>query len=164
MIVTSRTFTDIVLRPVEPADDSFLVELYASTRAEEMALVPWSDEQKNSFIRHQVNAQSQHYQNLYPDANHDIIFYEERRVGRLYVARLPEEIRIVDITVTATDRNRGIGTLLLRRLMEESERAAKPLKIYVESFNPSARLFQRLGFVAEDEHGIHMLMKWSAKP
>lgn len=150
----------ISLRPVEPADEPFLIELYADTRAEEMALVPWSEEQKSAFVLHQFKAQQQHYQKIYPGASHDIIRSDDRKVGRLYVARLDKEIRIVDLTVLPTDRNSGIGTHLLRRLIEEAGQAAKPLRIYVEGFNPSIRLFERLGFVRTEEQGIHMLMEW----
>jgi len=151
----------ITLRPVEPADEAFLLEVYGSTRAEEMALLPWSEEQKNAFVLGQFNAQQQHYQKIYPDANHDIILANDREVGRLYVARLDAEIRIVDVTLLPRERNSGIGTLLLRRLMAESARLSKPLRIYVESFNPSMRLFERLGFLPTEEHGIHLLMEWS---
>ena len=159
--VASNTVANLGLRPVEPADEPFLVELYAGTRAEEMALVPWSNEEKNTFVLHQFNAQQQHYQKVYPDANHDIILSSDRKVGQLYVARLPTEIRIIDITVAAPERNSGIGTHLLKGLMEESRRTSKPLRIYIESFNPSARLFERLGFLRTDEQGIHVLLEWS---
>lgn len=151
----------ITLRPVDPTSEPFLLEVYGSTRVDEMALLPWPDEQKSAFVRGQFNAQQQHYQKIYPDANHDIILANGREVGRLYVARLDAEIRIVDITLLPRERNSGIGTLLLKGLMEEAERESKPLRIYVESFNPSMRLFERLGFLGVEEQGIHVLMEWS---
>lgn len=153
----------ITLRPVTPADESFLLELYASTRADEMALLPWSDEQKRAFVLTQFNAQQDHYQKTYPDANHDIILFKGRLVGRLYVARLETEIRIVDITIHPRDRNRGIGSNLLGRLVVEASVCGKLLRIYIESFNPSLRLFERLGFSRSDEQGIHVLMEWSTR-
>jgi RimJ/RimL family protein N-acetyltransferase len=159
----SITVANVILRPVEPADEPFLLELYAATRTEEMALVPWSEAQKKSFIEQQFNAQQEHYKKNYPDASHDVIICDRRNVGRIYVARLPTAIRIVDITIAAAERNRGIGTGLIRRLMQESERTSKPLTIYVEAFNPSVRLFQRLGFLPGEEQGIHVLMEWSSR-
>ena len=36
----------ISLRPIEDGDREFLLRVYASTRAEELAQVPWSEEQK----------------------------------------------------------------------------------------------------------------------
>ena len=158
---TAGVSQPITLRPVNPADESFLLEVYASTRADEMALLPWSDEQKQAFVLTQFSAQSQHYQATYPDANYDIILFNGRMVGRLYVARLETEIRIVDITIHPRDRNRGIGSSLLGNLVVEASVCGKLLRIYVESFNPSLRLFERLGFSRSDEQGIHVLMEWS---
>jgi ribosomal protein S18 acetylase RimI-like enzyme len=158
---TSAIIQPIALRPVTPADGSFLLEIYASTRADEMALLPWPDEQKQAFVLAQFNAQRQHYQQTYPEANHDVILFNGRLVGRLYIARLETEIRIVDITLHPRDRNRGIGSNLLRSLLGEASDCGKLLRIYVESFNPSLRLFERLGFSRSEEQGIHVLMEWS---
>ena len=157
----SKPIATISLRPVEPVDEPFLIKLYAGTRAEEMTLVPWSEEQKNAFVLSQFKAQQQYYRKTFPNASHDVILSDVRKVGRLYVGRLPTEIRIVDITVISPERNRGIGTHMLKSLMTEAATVHKPLRIYVESFNPSMRLFERLGFLRTEEQGIHVLMEWS---
>lgn len=162
--LTFKVTSTIDLRPVNAADETFLLEVYASTRADEMSLLPWSDKQKQAFVRAQFNAQQQHYQKTYPDASHDIILSNDRMVGRLYVARMEMEIRIVDITLLPRDRNGGIGSHLLRMLLDEAARSMKPLRIYVENFNPSLRLFERLGFSPSEQHGIHILMECSYVP
>jgi ribosomal protein S18 acetylase RimI-like enzyme len=151
----------ITLRPVGPADHEFLVEVYGSTRAAEMAMVPWTMEQQQLFIRAQLVAQQDHYAQKYPAANHDIIMYGDRQVGRFYVARLDHEIRIVDITVLPVERNSGIGTYLIRQLLDEAKRSGRVTRIYVEEFNPSLRLFDRLGFSVREQQGIHLLLEWS---
>lgn len=149
----------ITLRPVGPGDHDFLLEVYASTRVEEMALVPWNDEQRQRFIQSQFNAQQDHYSKKYPTGSHDIILANGRQVGRLYVARLAGEIRIIDITVLPTERNAGIGSYLITQLLDEAKRTGKATRIYVEEFNPSLRLFERLGFSLRERHGIHSLME-----
>ena len=125
-----------------------------------MALLPWSDEQKQAFVLAQFNAQQQHYHQTYPDATHDIILSANRAAGHLYVARLKKEIRIVDMALHPRDRNRGIGSALLKGLISEASQARKLLSVYVESFNPALRLFERLGFSRSEEQGIHLLMQW----
>jgi len=149
----------ITLRPVGADDHEFLVEVYASTRAEELALTPWNDEQRESFVRWQFSAQQEHYAKNYPTANHDIIMSDGRQVGRLYVARLDQEIRIVDITVLPADRNAGIGTYLIKQLLDEADRTGKITRVYVEEFNPSLGLFNRLGFSPSEQNGFHLLMQ-----
>ena len=155
--------SNITLRPVGPDDHELLLEVYASTRAEEMALVPWTNEQRQAFIRSQFTAQQDHYAQKYPAARHDVILYNNRQVGRLYVARLDHEIRIVDITLLPAERNLGIGSYLIKQLLDEASRTGKITRIYVEEFNPSLRLFQRLGFSSSEQHGIHLLMQWPTR-
>lgn len=149
----------VTLRPVIADDEPLLLELYASTRAEEMAMVPWPREQQDAFVRMQFEAQLNHYKKIQPDANHDIIMSNGRPVGRLYVARTTDRIEIMDITVLPQERNAGIGSSLIKALMDEAE-SSRPLKIYVENFNPSLRLFERLGFKAVEEDGFMLLMAW----
>jgi RimJ/RimL family protein N-acetyltransferase len=154
---------NITLRPVGPGDHDFLLEVYRSTRAEELALVPWTSEQQQVFIKHQFAAQQDHYTNTYPAASHDIILFNGRPVGRLYVARLDQEVRIIDITLLPGERNAGIGSYLIRQMLDEAERTERAVRIWIEEFNPSLRLFERLGFTPSEQQGIHLLMKWNAR-
>ena len=156
---TSNDPLPVTLRPVTAADEPLLLEIYASTRAEEMAMVPWTREQQDAFVMMQFTAQQEHYKKLQPDANHDIVMLNGRPVGRLYVARTNEGIEIMDITLLPQDRNSGVGSRLIKSLMDEAS-PSRPLRIYVETFNPSLRLFERLGFKAVDEQGFHLLMEW----
>lgn len=152
---------NVTLRPVESSDHEFLVAVYWSTRADELALVPWTTEQQELFVRAQFAAQQDHYGKHYPDGRHDIIMFDGRAVGRLYVARLDHEIRIVDITVLPAERNAGIGSYLIQQLLDEARHTAKVTRIYVETFNPSLRLFERLGFAPAEQNGFHLLMQWN---
>ena len=151
----------ITLRPVVSEDQEFLVAVYASTRAEEMAMVPWTDEQRMQFIQSQFNAQQIYYAEKYPTANHDVILANDKPVGRLYVARLDQEIRIVDITLIPTERNRGIGSYLIRQLLDEAQISTKRTRIYVEEFSRSLSLFKRLGFNTSEQQGFHLLLQWT---
>ena len=99
----------ITLRPIEPDDAAFLYRVYASTREAELALVDWDAAQKDAFLRMQFLAQAQHYQANYTDTTYQIILLDGQPVGRLYVARWPGEIRIVDIALLPEYRNMGIG-------------------------------------------------------
>lgn len=153
----------ITLRPAGDADTDILLSVYASTRADELSLVPWNAEQKAAFVRMQFVAQKQHYAATYPEASHDMICVNEAAspVGRLYLDRGAEAFHILDITVLPQHRNAGTGSFLLRRVIAEAGRCGKPVTIYVESFSPALRLFERLGFQKDHEKGLHFLMKWS---
>jgi RimJ/RimL family protein N-acetyltransferase len=155
----------ITLRPVTPEDEEFLLKVYASARAEELAQTPWSDSQREAFLRMQLAAQQSHYRQHNPTATHDLIFLDSEAIGRLYVARREQEVRILDITILHEYRNRGVGTELIKGLMEEAARRGQPLNIYVEFYNPSYKLFERLGFSKverADDDGINHLLEWRA--
>lgn len=154
---------EIKLRVASDDDAAFLLEVYASARVDEMSLVPWSNEQKEVFLRFQFDAQHNFYREQFPYASYDIILQDEEAIGRLYVRREEEEIRIMDITVLPQRRNRGVGTSLVRKLLAEGAETSKPVSIWVEEFNRSLRLFERLGFSKIEEEGINWLMEWRAK-
>lgn len=149
-------------RPVQPKDESFLLDVYASTRAAELALTPWTAEQRFAFVQMQFTAQQAHYQHYYPEAVHEIILANGKPIGRSYIDRRATEIRVLDLTLLPEFRGVGIGTQLFRALMAEAAAAHKTVSIHVEAFNPSLHFFERLGFVKKEEDGIYHLMEWQA--
>jgi ribosomal protein S18 acetylase RimI-like enzyme len=149
------------LRPIAAADQLFLCRVYASTRQSEMALVSWSEAEKEAFLRMQFEAQHSYYQDEFPKAAFQVIELEGRPIGRLYVDRRPDEIRLIDITLLPEFRNAGIGSQLLHDLLGEAAAADKPLRIHVERFNPALQLYQRLGFRQIEERGVYYLMEWN---
>jgi ribosomal protein S18 acetylase RimI-like enzyme len=150
----------ITLRSVSPADEAFLCEVYSSTRAEELAPVPWDDTQKAAFLRMQFSAQHQYYQEHYPHAAFDVILVAGQPAGRLYVHRGADEVRIVDIAMLPAWRNHGVGTHLIGALQAEAALARKPLRIHVERLNPALSLYERLGFRTIEDRGVYLFLEW----
>ena len=153
----------LTLRPVRQEDEAFLLEVYGSTRAEELSQTGWDDALKRAFLSIQFAAQQQHYKSRFPEGEHQIIVKDGHPIGRIYVARTGEEIRILDIALLPQYRNAGVGTTLLRAIMGEAEDSSRAVRIYVESFNPSLKLFERLGFSSVETSGLHQLMEWRPK-
>jgi len=152
----------ITLRSVSSADEAFLREVYSSTRTEELAQVPWDHEQKAAFLRMQFEAQDRYYHEVYPNGAFDVILIEGEPAGRLYVNRGPDEVRIIDIAMLPSYRNRRIGTHLIGALQAEAALARKPLRIHVERFNPAMRLYERLGFQPIADRGVYLFLEWTS--
>jgi ribosomal protein S18 acetylase RimI-like enzyme len=150
------------LRAAIADDEPLLREVYASTRAVELAMVPWSEEQKAQFCDMQFTAQDTDYRRNYPAAQFQIIVQAGTSIGRLYVDRRESEIHVLDITLLPAHRGKGIGSGLLRDLQDEARAAGKSLGIHVEKFNPALRLYERLGFRAKEDQGVYLLMEWRA--
>ena len=117
-----------------------------------------------AFLTQQFTAQHQHYQTHYPDANFDVIMLDEQPIGRLYVARWENEIRLIDIALLPEYRHAGIGSHLLQEVMTEAAEVSKPLRMHVEKFNPALQLYKRLGFSTIDDRGVYWFMEWAAQP
>src|SRR4051812_44150926 len=118
------------LRTATPEDAPFLRAVYASTREEELAQVPWTTEQKQAFTDGQFASQDAHYRAHYPTAEFFIIEKAGTPIGRLYVDRWSREVRIMDISLLPPSRGTGVGTRLLQELQEEARSEGKALSIH----------------------------------
>ena len=158
-----ETVAGLNLRPETKDDCEFLQRLYGSTRSDEMALTNWNDAETDAFLRLQFDAQHRHYMEHYRQSRFEIIEREGKPIGRLYVARRADDIRIIDIALLPEWRGKGLGGGLMRALLDEAAAAGKTVSIHVEAYNPALRLYERLGFraIGEDD-GIYRLMEWRA--
>ena len=154
----------IAYRPIGERDLPFLARVYASTRLEEVASTGWPPEVQQNFLAQQFDAQHRHYMASYPTAEWLVIERSGEGVGRLYMDEWREEIRLIDIALLPHARGSGIGGAILADLQAMAAATGKPLTIHVEKNNPARTLYDRLGFVRIDEHGIYDLMEWRRAP
>jgi ribosomal protein S18 acetylase RimI-like enzyme len=150
---------EVTLRPVVEADEAFLCDVYASTRREELAPLGWPEPAVAAFLAQQAAAQHAHYRAHYTGASWLVILVDDEPAGRLYLHRSPGELRIIDIALLASARGRGVGSRLLGEILDEGDRTATPVRIHVEKHNPALRLYQRLGFTAVEDRGVHWFME-----
>jgi ribosomal protein S18 acetylase RimI-like enzyme len=151
----------IALREAEPGDEPHLLAVYASTREAELALTNWDDVQKRAFVEQQFRAQDTYYRANYADATYQVILVDSQPAGRLYVARWPHEIRVMDIALLSAFRGRGVGSKLLADLQREADSRSTPLRIHVEKFNPALSLYARLGFQLVEDRGVNLFLEWT---
>lgn len=128
-----------------------------------MALVPWSDAEKEAFLRMQFRAQSAHYAKSYPAGSFDIIMSGGQPAGRLITNRTADRLHVVDIALLPEFRGQGIGTYFLQSLIDEARAKGIKTTIYVEFVNPAQRLYFRLGFQKVEEQGVHWLLELSPR-
>lgn len=153
---------NITLRPADESDRGFLLVVYAHTRAAELQLVDWTDDQKAAFVRQQFEAQNTHYRSQYDDASFLVVEVDGEPAGRLYLARIDAEVRVMDIALLPSFQRRGIGERVLRGVLNDAAREGLRVGIHVERFNPARRLYARLGFVEVGEPGpVYLKMEWT---
>lgn len=150
----------LALRPAQQTDRAFLREVFDSTRRDELAPLPWSEDEKRTFLERQFNAQDTQYRDAFPPESFMVILVGGADAGRLYLDRNAHELHVVDIALLPAFRGRGLGTALLRAILGEATLAALPVRLYVEGFNPAQRLYARFGFTQIDEHGPYLKLEW----
>lgn len=150
----------ITLRPETAVDEPLLRQIYAASRNQELAAVPWTDAQKNAFLAMQFDLQRSHYRQHYPDAEFLIINRTDTPIGRYYLHRGENNLLLIDIALLPPYRRQGIGGLLLQNLLAEAEETNKSVQLHVEQFNPAQHLYRRLGFSIMENKGVHLFMQW----
>jgi GNAT superfamily N-acetyltransferase len=124
--------------------------------------VSWDAAQKSAFLTFQFAAQQRHYRLHYPQAAYQIVCSVGKPIGRFYVARSDDEIRVLDIALTPEHRRHGIGAVLMREVLDEAEASGRPVILHVDAGSPALRFYERLGFTRTTETPMHVGMVWCA--
>ncbi len=151
----------VSIRPATAQDRELLLRIYASTRARELALVPWDAAQKSLFLRRQFAFQDQHYRTQFPDAEYSIVVHNGEDAGRIFITRDESRIHVLEFTILPEHRGRGVATEIVRRLKEEARGKALPLTTYLDQLSDSQAWLEKRGFTRISDEGIHYLMRWT---
>ncbi|UXI69280.1 GNAT family N-acetyltransferase [Tahibacter amnicola] len=156
-----RGCPDIDLREETDDDIAFLAGLYASTRTEELAPVPWPDAAKQAFLRSQFEQQRAHYRRHYNGAEFLLVRAGSERIGRLYCRRSGNEYRLMDIALLPDWRGRGVGGQMIRTLLDCAASDRCEVTLHVEPGNPARRMYERLGFRLIEDRGVYWFLGWT---
>ncbi len=146
--------------PIAEKDLEFLYQLYANTREAEMQMTDWDMARQDEFLRMQFNAQHQHYQKYYANADFQLIQLDGKNIGRFYVEEMNDEFRLIDIALVADQRNKGYGGKLMQQLLSKAQESLKPVRLHVEQFSPARYFYARLGFETIETRGVYLFMEW----
>jgi GNAT superfamily N-acetyltransferase len=149
----------ISFRPFTAGDLPFVAELYASTRRWEVALTGWPLDVQEAFLAQQHEAQHSHYALHYSAGEWLIIERDGEPIGRMYLHEVADALNIVDISLVASCRAKGIGGAILRDVIDEAHGRGQAVSIHVEKNNPARRLYGRLGFTVVADQGVYDLMR-----
>ncbi|HEX8734490.1 MAG TPA: GNAT family N-acetyltransferase [Pyrinomonadaceae bacterium] len=98
-------------------------------------------------------------ENFNPNAG-EIICADGKDAGFLWISEKESEIALVSIRLLPEFQNRGIGTKLIKRLLDKARAANKPVRLQVLKANPAKNLYEKLGFRVADETETHFLMRF----
>ncbi len=154
----------IQLTPAGTQDQGFLRALHASTRADEVRLWGWDEAQTQAFLAQQFMAQQMGYGHQF-GAEHDrIVHVDGRAVGRLFIAPVQGALQVVDIALLPAHRGRGVGTQLLRQVLQTAAGLGKSVQLAVLHGNPAQHLYERLGFAVTGQDDLYVELTWGGAP
>ena len=127
--------SDMDFRQAAPADFDYCAKLYFAARDATMrALALDTDKHTADFSERWSAAETR------------IITRDGADIGWLQAALDGDALFLKQLFVDAALRGQGIGTQVMRRLIDEATRAGRGMTLGVVKTNPALRLYQRLGF------------------
>ncbi len=151
-----------MLRPARLDDIPFLRQLYRSFCETELALLPWSPEDKQAFLDQQFNLQHRYYIATFPQTNFLIIEKDGISIGRLYINVSTDIWHIIDIGFLPEWRGLGLGTATLKAIQDATAAGkSSGITLHVDRNNRRAyELYQAFGFKVVDATDTHIGMEW----
>ena len=156
--MTSATTASLTTRRAEDGDCAFLLRVYMTTRGDELAMLPWTEEQKQRFLRQQAEAQDADYRSRWPQDAFRVVVRDGADVGRIYHWTTGDGVQLMDIALLPEWRNQGLGSRLLRDLLDRADAEGLTVSLYVERWNPARRLYARLGFAEVEVGDVYVRM------
>ena len=144
----------ISLRPATQEDHDFLWWLHCATMRPYVEKTWGWDEQW----------QAQHFRDRFDPATGEIIEGDGVPIGCISVERQKDRVFLSVIKIAPEYQSRGIGTKLVRALLNEADSRGVPVELQVLKVNPARRLYERLGFAVVGETETHYLMRWRLVP
>ena len=148
----AEAFRGYALRAARRDDEEFLFALHRSAMRDYVEATWGWDE----------DWQRQHFAATYEPAQHAVIVRLDpvpRDIGRISLMRHWRKILLRDIELVAAERNRGIGTAVIRALLELAKTDGRTVELLVLKCNPAQRLYARLGFEVIADDGARLTMR-----
>lgn len=136
----------IHFRAIKEADFEFLWGLHNTALKEYIQKTwGWNEEwQRKNFLEN------------FNTAEGEIIVFEGKDIGFYWVIEKENEILLASIRLLPEFQNKGIGTGIIRNLLDKTN---KPVRLQVLKVNPARNLYERLGFKIESETETHFWMR-----
>jgi ribosomal protein S18 acetylase RimI-like enzyme len=93
-------------------------------------------------------------------ASHTVVTCDGIACGNLCVDRREADLHVREIVLSPEFQRRGIGSRLLRQVMDEARERGVPVRLGTLHENRAAGLYRRLGFLEIGRTQTHILFEW----
>ncbi len=144
-------------------DSEFFMELFGEIKSSELLLDAWPEPLKSQLVRMQYHAFAQSTLSEFPDCIDYVIVCQSQKAGRLQLVKRANGIRVVNISLCAAFRGRGIATAILKGLITEANNLQIPVFLDVDKTNgPAFQIYRKLGFKIAQEDEIRYSLIYTA--
>jgi GNAT superfamily N-acetyltransferase len=127
----------ISTRPAVASDEEFVNALTRETMRPYVQATWPSDEEREKY----------YWINRFQQNETEIIQVDREDAGRITITRRPGCIVLEEIHIAPRFQGRGIGQMLIRKVLAEADERRIPTELKVLKKNPAQKLYMRLGFV-----------------
>ena len=127
----------ISTRPAVASDEEFVNALTRKTMRLYVEATWPSDEEREEY----------YWLNRFQQNETEIIQVDGEDAGRITITRRPGCIVLEEIHIAPRFQGRGIGQMLIRKVLAEADERRIPTELKVLKKNPAQKLYMQLGFV-----------------
>ncbi|HEY1977379.1 MAG TPA: GNAT family N-acetyltransferase [Candidatus Baltobacteraceae bacterium] len=141
----------LTLRSASSADRPFVESVYFETQRWIIEkLFGWrgDDFEKDRFLSH------------YHESDTSIVVVDGQDAGWICVRQEEEALHLHSIYLLSAFQKRGIGTSLIRQVIEDARAKRMPLTVSTAKINPARHLYERLGFAVSSESEFKVFMEY----
>jgi ribosomal protein S18 acetylase RimI-like enzyme len=140
----------IALRPACVDDYALALRLYVETiKPLARTWIEWVDKDQRA-----------QFASLWrPEDTWIITLNGEEHIGWVEFRRTGDEIFLKELCISPAHQRRGIGSHVMRRMLEEQCGVAKSMALFVLKNNPASRFYQRHGFSIVRETRTKFVMR-----
>jgi ribosomal protein S18 acetylase RimI-like enzyme len=92
---------------------------------------------------------------------HKIIQADEQDVGTILIQEEPDHFKLVHLELLPLFQNKGIGTKLIKEILDKAKTKNKYVWLKVLKTNPAIELYKKLGFVKIGEEELKYIMRFN---
>ncbi|MFT4559164.1 MAG: GNAT superfamily N-acetyltransferase [Planctomycetaceae bacterium] len=162
--MTDDEFDQITRRPIQESDDRFLFDVFLAGIDQQRKHVTCTDEQWVTLQADQYRLQTAFYHEHWSDSSSfDIIELNGRPIGRIYewqgLDEGVEQIRVIDFSLLAEFRNQGIGSRVIKGLIDRADGKLLPVRTRIAPVDLSRPFLERHGFTLLTDEGMTLLFQ-----
>ena len=110
------------------------------------------------------SAQDKLFAAAWSAAEHEIVLYDEVRCGYTSIEIRAEVIYLHELVIDPDFQCRGIGTDILRNVIEQAILRRVPVRLRTHVTNRAKNLYRRMGFQETARTESHVLLEWNQEP